>query len=73
MGVTLTALCIWAYVKYSGEFREVGGIIDQVAETLWEQVFSKLFEVARSRVPLGNLIPAPRPRLASNNNVKKKN
>ncbi|XP_018518679.1 atlastin-2 isoform X2 [Lates calcarifer] len=73
MGVALTALCIWAYVKYSGEFREVGGIIDQVAETLWEQVFSKLFEVARSRVPLGSLIPAPRPRLASNNNVKKKN
>ncbi|XP_063738939.1 atlastin-2-like isoform X2 [Eleginops maclovinus] len=78
MGVALTALCIWAYAKYSGEFREVGGVIDQVAETLWEQrtprkVFSKLFEVARSRVPLGSLIPAPRPRLASNNNVKKKN
>uniref|UniRef100_A0A671UY47 Atlastin GTPase 2 n=1 Tax=Sparus aurata TaxID=8175 RepID=A0A671UY47_SPAAU len=73
MGVALTALCIWAYVKYSGEFREVGGVIDQVAETLWEQVFSKLFEVARSRVPLASLIPAPRPRLASNNNVKKKN
>ncbi|KAK5926057.1 hypothetical protein CgunFtcFv8_021660 [Champsocephalus gunnari] len=73
MGVALTALCVWAYVKYSGEFREVGGVIDQVAETLWEQVFSKLFEVARSRVPLGSLIPAPRSRLASNNNVKKKN
>ncbi|XP_054865606.1 atlastin-2-like isoform X2 [Amphiprion ocellaris] len=73
MGAALTALCIWAYVKYSGEFREVGGFIDQVAETLWEQVFSKLFEVARSRVPLGSLIPVPRPRLASNNNVKKKN
>lgn len=38
MGLALTALCIWAYVKYSGEFREVGGFIDQVAETLWEQV-----------------------------------
>lgn len=38
MGTALTALCIWAYVKYSGEFREVGGVIDQVAETLWEQV-----------------------------------
>uniref|UniRef100_A0A3Q1GLW6 Atlastin GTPase 2 n=1 Tax=Acanthochromis polyacanthus TaxID=80966 RepID=A0A3Q1GLW6_9TELE len=73
MGAALTALCVWAYVKYSGEFREVGGFIDQVAETLWEQVFSKLFEVARSRVPLGSLIPVPRPRLASNNNVKKKN
>ncbi|XP_060919893.1 atlastin-2-like isoform X2 [Labrus mixtus] len=73
MGAALTALCIWAYVKYSGEFREVGGVIDQVAETLWEQVFSKLFEVARSKVPLASLIPTPRPRLASNNNVKKKN
>lgn len=38
MGAALTALCVWAYVKYSGEFREVGGVIDQVAETLWEQV-----------------------------------
>uniref|UniRef100_A0A3P9L698 Atlastin GTPase 2 n=1 Tax=Oryzias latipes TaxID=8090 RepID=A0A3P9L698_ORYLA len=78
MGVALTALCIWAYVKYSGRFRDVGRVIDIVAETLWEQrtprkVFSKLFEVARSRIPLGSLIPVPRPRLASNNNVKKKN
>ncbi|XP_017294257.1 atlastin-2 isoform X1 [Kryptolebias marmoratus] len=78
MGVALTALCIWAYVKYSGEFREVGGVIDKVAEILWEQrtprkIFSKLFEVVRSRSLLGSLIPSPRPRLASNNNVKKKN
>ncbi|XP_038871645.1 atlastin-2-like isoform X2 [Salvelinus namaycush] len=73
MGVALAALCLWAYVKYSGEFREVGSVIDQVAETLWEQIFSKLFEVARSRVPLDSLITAQRTRLASNNNVKKKN
>lgn len=38
MGVALLSLCAWAYVKYSGEFREVGLLIDQVAETLWEQV-----------------------------------
>lgn len=38
MGVALLLLCAWAYVKYSGEFREVGTIIDLVAETLWEQV-----------------------------------
>uniref|UniRef100_A0A673Z1Q1 Atlastin GTPase 2 n=1 Tax=Salmo trutta TaxID=8032 RepID=A0A673Z1Q1_SALTR len=73
MGVALAALCLWAYVKYSGEFREVGSFIDQVAETLWEQIFSKLFEVARSQVPLDSLITAQRTRLASNNNVKKKN
>lgn len=38
MGVALVSLCTWAYVKYSGEFREVGSVIDQVAETLWVQV-----------------------------------
>ncbi|XP_051531575.1 atlastin-2-like isoform X2 [Myxocyprinus asiaticus] len=73
MGVALVSLCTWAYVKYSGEFREVGSFIDQVAETLWEQVFSKLFEVARSKVTLGTLKPARRQRLSSNNNVKKRN
>ncbi|KAL7833398.1 hypothetical protein AOLI_G00283580 [Acnodon oligacanthus] len=78
MGVALVSLCTWAYVKYSGEFREVGSVIDQVAETLWEQrtprkVFTKLFEVARSKVTLGALLPAQRKRLSSNNNVKKKN
>ncbi|XP_030045237.1 atlastin-2-like [Microcaecilia unicolor] len=42
MGVALLSLCTWAYVKYSGEFREIGTIIDQVAETLWEQVLKPL-------------------------------
>lgn len=40
MGVALLSLCAWAYVKYSGEFREMGTMIDLVAETLWEQVRS---------------------------------
>ncbi|KAK2824484.1 hypothetical protein Q5P01_021659 [Channa striata] len=44
MGVALLSLCVWAYVKYSGEFREVGVMIDQVAETLWEQVLKPLSE-----------------------------
>ncbi|CAL8298922.1 unnamed protein product [Merluccius merluccius] len=44
MGVTLLALCAWAYVKYSGEFREVGALIDLVAENLWEQVLKPLSE-----------------------------
>ncbi|XP_054456186.1 atlastin-2 [Anoplopoma fimbria] len=44
MGVALMSLCAWAYVKYSGEFREVGAMIDLVAETLWEQVLKPLSE-----------------------------
>lgn len=47
MGVALLSLCGWAYVKYSGEFREVGMLIDQVAETLWEQVGVKNVTFAR--------------------------
>nr|XP_044993415.1 atlastin-2 isoform X1 [Jaculus jaculus] len=76
MGLALTSLCTWAYVKYSGEFRELGTMIDQIAETLWEQrsprkVFSKLFEVTRRRVAHRALSSAQRQRLSSNNNKKK--
>ncbi|XP_055474636.1 atlastin-2 isoform X3 [Psammomys obesus] len=71
MGLALTSLCTWAYVKYSGEFREIGTMIDQIAETLWEQVFSKLFEVTRRRMVHRALSSAQRQRLSSNN--KKKN
>nr|BAH14550.1 unnamed protein product [Homo sapiens] len=42
MGLALIFLCTWAYVKYSGEFREIGTVIDQIAETLWEQVLKPL-------------------------------
>uniref|UniRef100_A0A673IFD5 Atlastin-2-like n=1 Tax=Sinocyclocheilus rhinocerous TaxID=307959 RepID=A0A673IFD5_9TELE len=78
MGLALLSLCVWVYVRYSGEFRELGCFIDRLAETLWEQrtprkVFSKLFEVARSKVTLSAVMPTPRQRLSSNNNVKKKN
>ncbi|XP_046885108.1 atlastin-2 isoform X3 [Hypomesus transpacificus] len=44
MGLALMALSTWAYVKYSGEFRELGTLIDLVAETLWEQVLKPLSE-----------------------------
>ncbi|KAE8601260.1 hypothetical protein XENTR_v10013606 [Xenopus tropicalis] len=38
MGLALLSFCTWAYVKYSGEFRELGTLIDQIAEIIWEQV-----------------------------------
>ncbi|KAM6463933.1 atlastin-2 isoform 3-T3 [Liasis olivaceus] len=71
MGLTLVSLCTWAYVKYSGEFREIGTLIDQMAEVLWEQVCSKLFEVVRRRMIRHALASAQRQRLSSNNNRKK--
>ncbi|XP_077191538.1 atlastin-2 isoform X1 [Paroedura picta] len=75
-GLALASLCTWAYVKYSGEFREVGTLIDQLAEVLWEQrnpkkVCSKLVEVVRRRMARRALTSAQRQRLSSNNNKKK--
>ena len=38
MGIAILLLGIWAYVRYSGEYRDIGMKIDQLAETIWEQV-----------------------------------
>ncbi|XP_073772238.1 uncharacterized protein isoform X3 [Danio rerio] len=69
LAAALLSLCVWTYSRYSGEFREIGAAIDRLAETLWEQVLSKLMEVLRSRL---RLKPTPRQRLPSNNNLKKR-
>uniref|UniRef100_A0A671TFI9 Atlastin-2-like n=1 Tax=Sinocyclocheilus anshuiensis TaxID=1608454 RepID=A0A671TFI9_9TELE len=45
MGVSLLSLCAWAYVRYSGEYREVGVAIDLVAEALWEQTLTKVYSI----------------------------
>lgn len=38
MGVSLVMLITWAYIRYSGEHREIGVHIDQVAEGIWDLV-----------------------------------
>lgn len=43
MGLTLITLCTWAYIRYSGEYRELGAVIDQVAAALWDQVGTLYF------------------------------
>lgn len=42
LGFALITLCTWAYIRYSGEYRELGAVIDQVAGALWDQVQHKL-------------------------------
>uniref|UniRef100_A0A8C3AHG8 Atlastin-1 n=1 Tax=Cyclopterus lumpus TaxID=8103 RepID=A0A8C3AHG8_CYCLU len=46
LGLTLITLCTWAYIRYSGEYRELGAVIDQVAGALWDQALYKLYNVA---------------------------
>ena len=38
MTVALLLLITWAYVRYSGEYREVGAHIDKVADFIWDVV-----------------------------------
>ncbi|XP_052007271.1 atlastin-1-like [Xyrauchen texanus] len=51
LGFALITLCTWAYIRYSGEYRELGAVIDQVAGALWDQgntneALYKLYSVA---------------------------
>lgn len=38
MGMALLTLITWAYIRYSGDFIEVGRTLDEVALILWEGV-----------------------------------
>lgn len=38
MGVVMMAMLTWAFIRYSGRYRNVGGAIDQAAGVVLEQV-----------------------------------
>ena len=44
IGLYIPLLCVlvWCYVRYSGNFREVGQAIDNVAAVMWESVSHQL-------------------------------
>ncbi|XP_050982789.1 atlastin-1 [Labeo rohita] len=59
LGFALITLCTWAYIRYSGEYRELGAVIDQVAGALWDQgstneALYKLYSVAANHRQLYN-------------------
>eukprot|EP00111_Clytia_hemisphaerica_P011671 TCONS_00034289-protein len=39
LGLALLAVVTWAYVRFSGELREIGSQLDTVAEWIWDEVF----------------------------------
>ncbi|XP_034833981.1 atlastin isoform X3 [Maniola hyperantus] len=44
MGVALLTLALWAYIRYSGEMRELGVTIDESASWLWENVMKPVYQ-----------------------------
>ncbi|KAF4527359.1 hypothetical protein B566_EDAN001138 [Ephemera danica] len=43
MGISLLTLGVWAYVRYSGEMREIGSQIDEIANVLWEGLMKPMY------------------------------
>ena len=38
VGLAMLAMLTWAFIRYSGQYRSVGGVIDQAAGVILEQV-----------------------------------
>ncbi|XP_028915494.1 atlastin-3 isoform X2 [Ornithorhynchus anatinus] len=53
VGLLLIALFTWGYVKYSGQYRELGGAIDSSAAYVLEQATSRMGNSTRTVVDLG--------------------
>ncbi|XP_066152072.1 atlastin [Euwallacea fornicatus] len=45
MAVSFITLATWAYVRYSGEMREVGVTIDETANFIWENLFKSVMQM----------------------------
>ncbi|XP_050664575.1 atlastin isoform X2 [Leptidea sinapis] len=44
MGLALLTLTLWAYIRYSGEMRELGVSIDDTANWMWDNVMKPVYQ-----------------------------
>ncbi|KAG8041507.1 hypothetical protein G9C98_002800 [Cotesia typhae] len=44
MGIGLLTLALWAYIRYSGELREIGTQIDELASGIWENIMKPVYQ-----------------------------
>ncbi|XP_046660002.1 atlastin-like [Homalodisca vitripennis] len=45
MGLALITLILWSYIRYSGEMREVGEQLDEIANILWDNIMKPLYQL----------------------------
>jgi len=53
MGIALLMLCLWGYIRYSGDLREVGTHIDMLAVFIWENGLKPMY----AKIVMAGLIP----------------
>ncbi|KAL4710857.1 hypothetical protein ACJJTC_012949 [Scirpophaga incertulas] len=44
MGLALLTLLLWAYIRYSGEMRELGVTIDDIANFIWDNLMKPVYQ-----------------------------
>nr|CAD7431905.1 unnamed protein product [Timema monikensis] len=44
MGVGLITLILWAYIRYSGEMREIGAQLDELANLIWDNLMKPTYQ-----------------------------
>lgn len=58
MVMTFATLGAWAYLRYSGNMPEVGGMIDEGATMIWESVLERVLDVAAKKFAEQTVRPA---------------
>ncbi|XP_076667296.1 atlastin GTPase isoform X3 [Andrena cerasifolii] len=43
VGLCIVTLILWTYVRYSGNFRSCGAVLDEVANVLWDNVWKTVY------------------------------
>ncbi|KAG5673427.1 hypothetical protein PVAND_003475 [Polypedilum vanderplanki] len=49
MAINIIALCIWSYIRYSGEFSDIGVKLDNFAENIWDYCLKPFYELFLER------------------------
>ncbi|GFX08795.1 atlastin [Trichonephila clavipes] len=45
MGVVLLTLCLWTYIRYSGDMRDVGSQIDVLSSTIFREILKPAYKM----------------------------
>lgn len=48
-GISLLILALWAYIRYSGELRDIGTMLDDTASFCWNKFLSPIYKGCLSR------------------------
>ncbi|XP_030073757.1 atlastin-3 [Microcaecilia unicolor] len=65
VGLLLIALLTWGYIKYSGQYRDLGGVIDSSADYILDQATARMGNSTRRAVRDATAVGAPAERKKS--------